>query len=361
MTPHVLHNDRFTPRQTGRWHGLAFLGAAVGIYLAARAVVASAAFATGGDLLAFAIAADLVLVLPGLYYLLLVRGGGLPALTVLPVFLLGLVLASTVVPPGHGVRELLHLLALPVELLLIGVLVYRARALVRAYRQEGGDAPRFEEAFPRAAREALGSLRVVDLFASEVIVLYFALAAWRRRPAVPEGAVAYTAHRDRAWGGIAFALGMVLVVEIVVVHILVSLWSATLAWVLTALGIYSLLWLVGDFRALVLRPSLLTHDTLRLRIGMRWAADVPLSQVQSIRAYTPADSNRPIPRLTVVGEPRHVLELAAPVEVRGLFGTRRTAQELAVALDGRDFATDLEQRLAAHLNGVLLRGQTDRA
>jgi hypothetical protein len=50
---------------------------------------------------------------------------------------------------------------------------------------------------------------------------------------------------------------LAILVETAAIHFLVRRWSRPVAWVLTALSLYSLLMIVGHARALVLRPHAL--------------------------------------------------------------------------------------------------------
>jgi hypothetical protein len=179
------------------------------------------------------------------------------------------------------------------------------------------------------------------------MTLYYALFSWRSEREVPSDAKAFTAHKRAGWGAFFAALLMIVVVEAIATHLLVSHWSNTVAWILSALAAYSVIWLIGDYRALVLRPIVLSSRILWIRLGMRWQAAVPLSNIKRLRPYASSDAALPgFRRMTVLGDPRWVLELQEPAELEGLFGIRRRASTLGIAVDGEEFERAL--RLCLH-------------
>jgi len=133
---------------------------------------------------------------------------------------------------------------------------------------------------------------------------------------------------------------IVVVVEVAPVHLLVALWSPAAAWVLTGLSLYTVLWLLGDYRAVVLRPSLLRAtphgEVLEVRLGVRWNLRLPLAAVRAVRrvgARPPAASTPGYLRAVAIGQPRFLLELAEPVTARGPYGWRREVSLLGLTVD----------------------------
>jgi hypothetical protein len=322
-----------------------FALAAVLVLAAAHAVLASPAFATRGDTLSLAITLDLTVFLPAAFWLLVVRRGAAPLGSVLVVFLLSLGAAAALLPPdrqSHASR--IAVLAIPAELALGAMLALRVVRLRRGLRAARAVCPEFEDALAQAMEETLGSGRVARLLTAEILVLYFAFLGWRRRPRSGDVECAVTHHRGSGWLAVLAALAMVLVAEAIALHLVVRLWSPRAAWALTGLSIYSLVWLAGDYRALVLRPTVLAGDALLLRVGMRWRAEIPVRAIRALRTPVASDAGSSgFVRATVLGPPRFVLELAAPVPVVGPFGARRLASGVGLQLDG----TGLREALAA--------------
>jgi hypothetical protein len=101
---------------------------------------------------------------------------------------------------------------------------------------------------------------------------------------------ALTLHRRSSWNVVALGLGLVIVVETVPTHLVAMERAPAVAWALSALSLYALLWLIGDSQALRLRPCRLEDDALRVRVGLRWKVEVPRA---AFAAFTPVRGNRP--------------------------------------------------------------------
>jgi hypothetical protein len=205
------------------------------------------------------------------------------------------------------------------------------------------------ERLRRAALAALPFRRVAEVVAYEMGLMHYALLGWRARPAEGPGAFSY--HRRGGYGGIVFALAAATAMETAAVHLLVAPQSPKAAWVATGLSLYALLWLVGDFQAVRLRPIVARDDALHLRMGLPWSADVPWTAVAGLhdaRAAAPMPRGRESVRMTAMGPPSAVLELRHPVEVRGPYGITRSVRHVGLAVDdAARFRAEVEARTAA--------------
>jgi hypothetical protein len=141
------------------------------------------------------------------------------------------------------------------------------------------------------------------------------------------------------------------VVEGVVVHLLVAGWSVGAAWVLSAISAYGAVWMVGDLQAIRLRPTLVSPDALTVRVGMRWNARLPWSEIESVEPR----GRTPFPRraaghlrATPMGEPSFVVTLRSPARVIGPYGITRSVTRIGIAVDDvREFETAVHERLNA--------------
>lgn len=318
--------------------------------LAAFALVAAAIVGTGAlvsarlsalpspNALALGVSLDLVLVLPLAYYVLLARGAGWPPMLAFPLGLGGLALAAFLLPEAHPGAVPLLLRALPVAEVAIATLVLiRAARTLLSVRDDTRGADVAD--LPRHLRAAFGKLLPLryagDAVASEAAVFYYATAGWRR--AAP-GALAFGYAKDTAALYGAFALA--LAAETVALHVLLHLFvGPALAWVMTALSVYSLVWLLADARAVQHRPITFGADTsaplLHLRSGLRWEADMPLAGAQLFRL----PRKGALPKeggaldITLLRRATHLVEVPEPVELLGPVGIRRKARRILFAVD----------------------------
>jgi hypothetical protein len=143
------------------------------------------------------------------------------------------------------------------------------------------------------------------------------------------------------------ALCGVIAVETAALHLLLWARHPWIAWTLTALCLWTVVWLIGDYRAIGARPLVLEPDALLVRLGHRFQARVPLSEI----ARAEAPSWRDVPpkgspgylKLSGPGSPNVLLTFARPVEFAGPAGIRKSFTRVGLRLDQpADFLRGLE-------------------
>ena len=282
------------------------------------------------QVLATASAGDLVVGLPLLAYLLLVRRAQWSWTVLGPVVLLAYVIAEVLLPSGTVAVRAAGGVLLLVEVAVVGAAVLRARRLRADYLVERARTVYGLDALRRVVHRLVGQRLVAELLVQEVAAVGLAVAGARRPVRAAERGEAFTYTSRSGYRALVLALLAASAVEVPVVHVLVHQVSPAAAWVVTGLGVYGAVWLLGDLRATRLQPHVLTATHLHLRVGLRQAADVPLSRVASARRARGASGGVD---LVAVGDPDLLLTLREPVEVRGLLGRVRQADVLGVAVD----------------------------
>ena len=284
------------------------------------------------ELLGNAVAIDLTVGGTLVVWWLGVRRGGLPWVVLLPTFLSGLGLSHLLVGEHEPLALTgLEVVAVAAELTLL-VVVFRG--VSRAAREIGRDAGDPLVAVADRVRSTLGHGLAGRLAGAELGALWFATAGWLRP--VPGHGRAQRFAYGKDTGAIYAAIIGVALVEVFAVHLLVSRWSEAVAWVLTALSIYSVLWLLGDWRAVRLRPITVHPDRVVLRAGLRWTLEVPRDRIVAVRRR---DWRRPFGEeegdlsLALFGDPDVVIELAGPLTAAGPFGIRREGSRIGVSVD----------------------------
>jgi membrane protein YdbS with pleckstrin-like domain len=325
----------------------AFLLALITVYAAELVAVSAFGRVAHPDLLALGITLDLVVVVPGLVYFLLVRGLKWSPLVLIPAFVASVAAAGRILPANR--QQALHAfewLAIPLELIVVGLIVVKARQVAQRMRAAGpADPGTLFERMREAAREVLGANLLSDALAFEIAICHCAFAGWRARPVSTPATFTY--HRKVAYGAIVAALLLVLVAETIGLHLLLQQWSPAAAWVLTALSIYSAFWLLGLYQAVRLRPIRIEEDRLLIRIGLKWRVEVPFADVAAfeiLRGGTVLPKRKNVLRAVVLGDARYLLRLARPLTAEGPYGIRRKVEQIA-------FTVDEPQRFEAALSG----------
>jgi hypothetical protein len=323
-----------------RLPALGFAGPTLALYVVAALIVSSRAFAEDPGPLSFGIAFDLIVGVPLLFYVVLVRPGHLSGAALAPVVLLSILGARLVLPPDqHAILASLPWLIVAAEAALVGIAI---AAVVRgAYRTRGRLGHANELDLLDRLRDALSPLlplrAAATVMAHELALLYYAFFAWRARPETAVDGRTFAYHRNNGYTGLFGAAIFLSLVEIVVVHLVVATWSVAAAWVLTAAGVYSAIWLLGQLQAFRLRPLVLTATELHLRIGLIWRASIPRDRIRGARAVRPQDLVESSPGYldaAAIGAPRLLLELTEPVTVEGPYGfTKRDISRIGLPID----------------------------
>lgn len=316
------------------------------VYGVEIAAVHSASFAEHPQTIAGAVAFDLTVFVPFLYWALVVRRKLARASTVVGVFLASLVGARLVLPVGEtGMLLWERLLVAPVELGIIAYVVVKVRRTTRAMRGSPMvlDVP---ERIALALRDAFPNPMVERALSTELTLFYYAFASWGRAPHVPPGATPFSYHRKNGVVGLLSAVLGAAIVELFVVHLLVHTRSPRAAWTLAAFSVLGIVWLLGFIRAIVLRPVLVDADGVVVRAGVQWQLEIPRGMIERVDTgrTVKAPSKRAAGHLqgTPVAQPNVLITLREPLEARGLYGRRRMVRTVSLSLDdAAAFATTL--------------------
>jgi hypothetical protein len=264
--------------------------------------------ALSNDVAAWGVTFDLTLTIPLVWYFVVVKTGTAKPVTLIPVFVICMMLAAFVVPRGQ--QQFLHdlrYLSAPLE--VVAIILFAKRA-------------------------AAGNSRVAAFALAEVEVLKYALFSWRKQPA-EQG---FTVHERNGWGVIVACILAMIGFESIGMHLLVQLWSVKAAWIVTGLDVYGALWLIGDYHALRLRPTYAKDGILHLRYGLRWNAEIPLDQIEAIDEIGgEAEWKRQgVLKMAMLDDPKYLVRLRQPITANGLAGIRRTIHAVAILPDDID-------------------------
>ena len=278
----------------------------------------------------FALPFDLMVCVPAAFYLLAVRPARLSPLLVLPVIWLGGFASLQFAAPGQpSIVPLLGLAALVVE---AGVAVREARRFSRGFRAAKAATDNPLDWFSGAFSALVRNERAARMAGLELTMWYYAAFSWRRAPHVPEGCRAFSSHRQSGYVAVVGVM-LGLAIEAFAVHLMVSRFSLPAACILTALSAYTIVWMVAEARAVVLNPLLVGNGELVARWGMLARERVPLGLIAWVGECEPAVPRKERLDLAAMGGRAVWIELAEPLEVRGITGKRRIVRALKVSPD----------------------------
>lgn len=222
-----------------------------------------------------------------------------------------------------------------VEVALFGAVVWKLRRVHQRYRQLRPAAIYATDAVAESLRSVFGSYFLVRLLVTECLLTVLALFGWftefRTRDARWRS---FTYHQKSLYPVLLLVFVLLTGLETVALHLLVQRWSPAAAWVLTALSVYGILWMLGDFHAVRLHPIVLAGERLHLRTGLRWLVTLPLQDIEALQTPRQQDARSPgYLNMAPIGEPHIVLALKRPARATGLFGRTKDVSRIGLFLD----------------------------
>ncbi|MFT5779078.1 MAG: hypothetical protein ACI837_002035 [Crocinitomicaceae bacterium] len=314
----------------------------ISIYLLSKTAI----FQQEPSTLSIGITLDLLITIP-LIYLLLIRKKNIPAITGVPIFLLGVLLASLIIPFEHqGILDILKLTLLPIiELTAMTFLILKVRKLIKRTRELTANQLDFFDAI-HLSLAGIVPKKIVPLIATEVSTLYYAFVQWKK-PLPKENQFTY--HEKSGSIAVFYAILLMIVPEAIAVHVLLGKWSLAAAWIFTILTIYSALQIFGFARSMNKRFIEINETTLYLRYGMMKTAKIPLDTIFSVETIKGDLKEKNIYRLAFLKEiesPNILLQLTSEATVTSLYGFKKKVKTIAFHVDQRvEFVQALEGNL----------------
>jgi hypothetical protein len=256
-----------------------------------------------------------------------------------PVFLLGTMIAARLIPGGQQdfLRQLRHVVGPAAELLLIGALVSRVLAARKEHRISTDPYDRIATAARTLAGEGLAA-RVIT---SEVATFYYAFFGWKQQPEPRERAVTF--HQRNGWGTILICIFVLIAAEGLAMHLFLARWNTTAAWGWTAVDLWAVIWLIGDYQALRLRRSWIDDETLHIHYGLRWTVTIPRQLIVSVDEIREESEwkRKDVLKLAILDAPRWKITLREPLIAHGLAGMRKEIRALAILPDQDEWMDNL--------------------
>lgn len=319
----------------------------IAIVLGCVYVAYSPLFAENPYQLGMAITFDLLISTPVIYFLI-IRKRDIPKTTVVPVFILGIVVASVILPTEHQFfLSMVKTWFLPLlEITIVTYLILSIRKAFKKVRQRQTTTPDFFVAARNAADSFLPK-GVSGAFATELSLLYYGFVHWKSLK-LEDNQFSY--HKTTSTRMILGVFVFLIIIEAFAVHLLLQNYSEIAAWILTALSIYGCFQVYGILRSLSKRPITLDPDSLTLKYGVMGTVEIPLEQIQTVTAQTSSLDN--VEGLVYLSPFKDmeghnvVIEVNEPMQLIGFYGFKKTFTRVALYVDEpKQFVDQLSERL----------------
>uniref|UniRef100_UPI00404713C1 hypothetical protein n=1 Tax=Bacteroidota TaxID=976 RepID=UPI00404713C1 len=291
-------------------------------------------FLNGNDTVNFAITADLLLIVP-LVYFLLIRKSEIPNTTVIPVMIIGLLVGSYFLPQeSQTYLSIFKTWALPViEISILTFVIIKVRRAVKTYKELKSATPDFYDTLKNVCSEILPKKLVLP-FATEVAVFYYGFINWKTRE-INENEFTY--HKNSGTPALFGGFIMIIGIETVALHFLLARWSIVAAWILTALSVYTAIQVFGFAKSLSKRPISINKDSLTLKYGILNEVEIPFSDIDKVELSRKSlEKNELTKTLSPLGELEShnvIIHLKKENELVGLYGMKKRFNLLGLHID----------------------------
>lgn len=280
---------------------------------------------------------DFIITIP-LIYLLLIRKRSISNLTVAPVFILCIIMASYAIPSEN--HDLLHLaktwLIPIVEIGVLTFVILKVRKAITHFKETGNSNADFYSTLVSTC-ESIFPKTTAKLVANEIALLYYGFFNFQSTELKPNE---FSNYKGSGILSSLSAIIVVVAVEMIGIHLLASKWSTVLAWTLTALSFYSALQIIGIIRSVPKCPIVIHDDELQLRFGILSQTNIPyeaINQIETInRSAYDKEKDKDSKTLSLLGELEHsniVIRLNTTQSLQFIYGKPKTYTKLFLFVD----------------------------
>ena len=286
--------------------------------------------------LSLAITVDLLITIPFVFFLL-IRKKNIPKITIVSCFVLGLIIASYILPENQQ-TFLSQVKTYFFPLVEIGILTFlfiKVRKTIKEFKKLNTTDLDFFDAIQMACKESFPK-GIATLLATEIAVIYYGFFQWKKRVLKDNE---FTNYKENGLISLLLAVLLVVFIETFAFHKLAEKWSITLAWVLTAISIYTAIQLFALIKSLSKRPFIVDENNqqLILRFGFFSKAIIPFKEIGKLEINSkdlPDDKSIvPFSPLGTLGGHNVVIYLKDEIEFLSLYHFKKKAKALAISVD----------------------------
>jgi len=300
------------------------------------------------DLIATAFLMDIVITFPAVYYFLLIRPLKLKKWSIFLVFSICCAIAYLILPDHQrGYIIQLRKLSIGLEAVVIIYAISRIRQVRKEYRELQNNIPDFAYNFQKSMATVLGNHPAVKFLTTELTILRFGLFCWIKPTPLSHQIKKFTGYRESGYPAIFGVILFACCIELVAFHLFLNHYSHTAAIIVSVLTAYSLIFIIGDFSAILKSPVLIVDNQILLRTGVRWRALIELDNIASIEkvkdSFKPEDG-------CFKGSPMKnsfniLFTFNEPINVERIYRKTKATNQILMAIDDADgFIALIESR-----------------
>jgi len=289
--------------------------------------------------LAMGITYDLTLTAP-LVYLFLIRKKKIPNITVVPLFVVGVILASFLLPDHQKFHlELVKAYLLPaMELTSFSFILYKVYHTVKAFKSTPNRNSDFYLILKQSAIKVVGYPTIANVFTSEIAMLYYALFTWKKKNKPTNG---FTNFKENGITALLGVIIFIILIETFIIHILLMKWNDTVAWVLTISSGYAAMQILGHLKAISRRYSAIEGNKLHLKYGLFGDVEIPLKDIEEVKLTSKdiEDKSRQVAKLALfknIESHNVAIFLSKKLRVEKAYGISKECDAILLHIDNNE-------------------------
>ncbi len=325
------------------------LGIPAFIFLSCFLVTFTPAFKNNTGLFSNAILVDLLVSAP-LVYLLAIRKSTISKITVSRIFAAGIFMAGLILKTSPN--TLFQIVKTWISPLTKGMVIFfiarKFHGAVKNAKQANSNRPDFLIHCRNIMYQLTGNEKAGNILSSEIAVLYYAFLA--KRDKTINYKTKFSTYKET---GLLIVFGVILsifLIETTAVHLLLSLWNKTIAWVLTGLSLYTCVQLYAHIKAIQSRPVIINEDSLEIHNGLAGDAYIRFDNIEKIELSNKIPADRDAVKIALLKNLENhnvVVYLKKPVRVTKMFGIVKEADAVLFYIDkSKDFSIALNTSLS---------------
>ena len=285
--------------------------------------------------LSIAIAGDLLITAPIIYYLL-IRNTAIPRVTVLRILFIGLLLAGMIINAKSlpYLQPIKKWMAPILEAALIFFIVSKFYSAIKEARLHQQGKPDFLVLCRNILLKVTGNDKISNVLASEIAVFYYAFIA--RKEKNFDGKTRFSSYKENSISIFLFTFLCLFLIETTGVHFLLLLWNKTFTWIISVLSIYTCLQLFAHIRAIKSRSIFIGGNCLDLTMGLAADCSIAFSNIREIEMTKKKSTDPNAIKIALInGIETHnfIIHLHETVTVTKMFGIKKQTKTILFFVD----------------------------
>jgi len=297
-----------------------------------------------------------IVLLPLLYYMLIVKPKNGKAGFTYIIFIASIACTYWITPVEQKefLKTLLRWLIPLLEVVIVLYIAIRLYFIIKRYKlARNNNEAQPMDSLHEALVPLLGKGALLEIVMTEIKVMYYSIGVLFRKPSLPQDSY-YTYHRHSQIKPIVIVFIIIITLEAVGLHFLLSMWNDIIAWIALVLNAYAILYLIALSNSFRYLPNLLHNDRLHIRLGIQCDISIPLHSIQSIDKAKEIGLGEKQPKDLYIAHlrfdtPQFHIQLKEPINVKGSYGISKTISAIVLRVDEpQSFLDHLKHRMNNH-------------